>query len=166
MGSLKGQEVKEVHPIVPREDFDVPSVNSQGSPEELSTRIYKSLSAGSDLDRLRELVHSEEEHRRNHQSLANLRLILPSNSTQCDSDRSPGSSRRVIRPPPPSQSLEAMTASLQSIHRLADSVENLRDRLAVHAGVQLFRAREEKEKVGAITRACEQQFIFYASLLF
>ncbi len=117
--------------------------------------LFRSLSAGSDLDNLKDLLKISDFSPSwkvgsgggprilsmvdlQHQNGAFSQMRHPAPSHLSDRhDHSPRMNRFLQQ----QQQAETMTASLQSIHRLADSVENLRDKLAAHAGMQLFQAR-------------------------
>lgn len=89
-------------------------------------------------------------------SLADLKILaIPVFKQNQDQQRSPNIKRKDLSVADSQEQqqqqhpkVDVMTASLQSINRLADSVENLRDKLAAHAGMQLFQTR-----VAAMTKA-------------
>lgn len=102
------------------------------TPDPSRKRLFRSLSAGSDLDVLR--LMAEERGAANGGrilSLVNLSATPPNPAASA----SPGLARRSFSNASPTV---GVTASMQSINRLADSVENLRDKLSAHAGMQLF----------------------------
>jgi len=103
-------------------------------------RLFRSLSAGSDLDELRRLTNERPTLRI---SLGD--LLLEQKETRNPAEEvaqkqflhSPATLRRF-------QNRSPITASMQAINVLADGVEGLKDKLAAHAGAELFERRRKK----------------------
>ena len=109
--------------------------NNSGSPPRRRQRLFKSLSAGSDLDKLK--LISEQSGGKIH-SLVNLAKTL----------ESPEIRRKSVLKVPPNPSptpSSNQTSSVQSINKLADSVENLREKLTMHSGIFFPMTKKEQE---------------------
>ena len=115
---------------------------SPDSPENSSPkpRIFRSLSAGSDLDKLKLLADQTDE--------INWLIKLSLTKPCVEQTRSPSINRKLNCESP-------ITASIQSINNLAEGVEDLRDKLSSQVGIFFpMTAKEQKlEKIVADAKA-------------